>query len=183
MNLPRVFAPGRRPWVDVTQAEADAVARVVTRCPTGALHYIRTDGGATELPPATNTVHVTRGGPLNVHGDLEIFDESGVRRLSDTRVALCRCGRSENPPFCDGAHEIGFRDTGQLPAEVPTRGAELNDAKLRIRPEPGGPLRLTGPVTFLSADRGTTLACNEAALCRCGRSGNRPFCDGTHKTR
>jgi uncharacterized Fe-S cluster protein YjdI len=49
MRLPTVFEPGRRPWVDVSQASEDAIARVVSRCPTGALHYARVGGGTPEV--------------------------------------------------------------------------------------------------------------------------------------
>ena len=41
MSLPAVFEPGRRPWIDATGARADSIARVVARCPTGALHCER----------------------------------------------------------------------------------------------------------------------------------------------
>jgi uncharacterized Fe-S cluster protein YjdI/CDGSH-type Zn-finger protein len=102
MHLPTVFEPGRRPWVDASQASPDAIARVVTRCPTGALHYARTDGGPPETVPATNSVLVTRNGPVYLRGDIELLDESGALRLADTRMALCRCGRSGNRPLCDG---------------------------------------------------------------------------------
>lgn len=45
-----------------------------------------------------------------------------------------------------------------------------------------GPLIVRGPVTFLSQD-GTEIDPGRAtvALCRCGKSGSKPFCDGTHK--
>jgi CDGSH-type Zn-finger protein/uncharacterized Fe-S cluster protein YjdI len=181
MNLPTVFEPGHRPWIDPSQASAEAIARVVTHCPTGALHCRRTDGGATETAPAANTVVVSRHGPTYVHGDVEVFDESGALRLADTRVALCRCGQSANKPLCDGAHlDVGFRDAGTI---SPGRGVELDGAPgstLRIRPLPDGPLQLEGPFTLLSADRGTELAGSGARLCRCGQSQSKPFCDGSH---
>lgn len=181
-NLPRVFMPGQRPWVDVDQASADAIARTVARCPTGALHFARTDGGTSETVPAANTVRVSPSGPLYLHGDLEVFDESGARRLTDTRVALCRCGRSENRPFCDGAHETGFRDDGGIPAESPSPDVEVADTRLRVRPEREGPLRLEGRYSLASADRRNVLSCSGGALCRCGRSANKPFCDGSHRS-
>ena len=181
MNLPAVFEPGRRPWVDVAKGSAEAIARVVPHCPTGALHFHRTDGGAAEPVPASNAVAVTRDGPINVRGDLEIYDESGELRLRDTRAALCRCGQSANRPFCDGAHHAtGFRDGGVVggPGSLVDNGAP--DTKLRVRPESGGPLRLDGPFTMAGTDRRTILSGTQAALCRCGRSRAKPFCDGSH---
>ena len=86
MNLPDVFQPGRLPWIDVTRASADAIARVVAHCPTGALHCERTDGGPPETAPAKNLARVTRDGPIYLHGDIELVDESGALRLVDTRV-------------------------------------------------------------------------------------------------
>jgi len=49
-KLPRVFRAAERPWIVVDGAGADAVAAAVERCPTGALHYRRLDGGPEEEP-------------------------------------------------------------------------------------------------------------------------------------
>ncbi len=95
-GLPAVFDPRRRPWIDAKLAGADAIAKVITRCPTGALHYERTDGGAAEIPDETNSVLPTPRGPYYLRGDLEILDAAGTVVLRDTRVALCRCGQSRN---------------------------------------------------------------------------------------
>ena len=182
MNLPTVFEPGRRPWVDATQASADAVARVVQRCPTGSLHFERSDGGAPEPVPAVNTVLVSRNGPTYLKGDLEMVDERGDVRLVDTRMALCRCGLSANKPHCDNAHrDAGFREQGRLsePERVEDPGSEAT--KLRVILRENGPIELSGPFGISSADRQTTIAGTRTKLCRCGQSGAKPFCDGTHK--
>jgi len=183
MNLPDVFEPGRRPWVDANQAPVDAIARVIARCPTGALHFARTDGGAPEAVPDTNLVVVRRDGPIHLRGDLEILDESGAPWLRDTRVALCRCGRSATRPLCNNAHLVtGFRDPGVIRNEGTVSEAE-NDTgrRLRVQPVPGGPLRLQGPFVLADASGKPILTGTFAKLCRCGHSQNKPFCDGSHK--
>ena len=44
-----------------------------------------------------------------------------------------------------------------------------------------GPYLVSGPITLLDAEGNTRdLAKNTVALCRCGASTNKPFCDGTH---
>ena len=182
MNLPTVFEPGRRPWVDPAQASADTVARVVVKCPTGALHFERSDGGESEATPTANTVLVTRRGPLHLRGDIEVLDDAGQVVLRDTRVALCRCGLSTHKPLCDNTHAAaGFQEDGLLrePERVEDPGA--TETKLRVVPRPGGPLELLGPFAIASADRKTMLAGTRTKLCRCGQSGAKPFCDGSHK--
>jgi CDGSH-type Zn-finger protein len=182
MNLPTVFEPGRRPWVDPTQAASDAVARVVAKCPTGALHFERGDGGEPEPTPAANTVLVTRRGPLHLRGDIEVLDDQGQVILRDTRVALCRCGLSTHRPLCDNTHAAaGFQEDGALrePERVEDPGA--SETKLRVVPRAGGPLELLGPFAIAGADRKTMLAGTRTKLCRCGQSGAKPFCDGSHK--
>jgi len=47
-SLPRVFNPRRRPWVDVSAAEADAIESAVRRCPSGALAFVRHGGTPSE---------------------------------------------------------------------------------------------------------------------------------------
>jgi len=182
MNLPTVFEPGRAPWVDPAQGSADAVARVVARCPTGALHFVRRDGGAEEPVPATNTALVARDGPVYLRGDIEVRDEAGNVLVRDTRVALCRCGHSHNKPLCDNSHLAArFRDPGAVAEPAKVEDAPVSAAGLRVTAEPNGPLRLAGPFAVASADRKTLVAGTATALCRCGGSGNKPFCDGSHK--
>lgn len=109
-GLPKVFDSLRRPWIELEHASADEIAEVVQRCPTGALHFRRLDGGAQEEEPATPTVQLRPNGPMFVRGRVRIEDPSGHLVREDTRVALCRCGGSKNKPFCDGTHRaIGFR--------------------------------------------------------------------------
>jgi uncharacterized Fe-S cluster protein YjdI len=103
--LPGAFDPRRRPWIDLRGADADAVAGAVLRCPTGALHYTRTDGGAAEPVPAELTLEAVPGGPYHVRGPaLVALERDGRTVREDTRMALCRCGRSAHMPFCDNSH-------------------------------------------------------------------------------
>ena len=46
-------------------------------------------------------------GPLRLEGDIKLYDQEGnVFDLAGrTVISLCRCGASENKPFCDGAHK------------------------------------------------------------------------------
>lgn len=99
--LHAVFDPQRRPWVDPTAAPADAIAAAILRCPTGALHFIRHDGGAQETPDAPSTLTPIRDGPLYVRGDVEVRGLDGQAMRHDTRVAICRCGLAARMPFCD----------------------------------------------------------------------------------
>ncbi|HEY7391603.1 MAG TPA: CDGSH iron-sulfur domain-containing protein [Bryobacteraceae bacterium] len=53
-------------------------------------------------------------GPLRIEGDFEICDPSGqpFGLAGRTVISLCRCGHSENKPFCDGSHNRnGFAST------------------------------------------------------------------------
>lgn len=59
-------------------------------------------------PPETNTIILWHNGPLQVHGDLSI-QGTNVDIADETRVTLCRCGASQQKPFCDQTHRsIGF---------------------------------------------------------------------------
>ena len=175
-----LFESGRDPWGQPDLGEADYVARVVERCPTGALTYSRKDKGAEEKTPATNTAVLANNGPLYVSGELEIDgaqdDMPGVR----FRAALCRCGDSSNKPFCDNTHEkAAFRDRGAVGETG--GGFEAAGGPLSIKRAPDGPLLVSGNLSIVSAAGRVTWRGTKAALCRCGASKNKPFCDGSHK--
>jgi len=110
--LPSAFDPNRRPWIDVGVADADALADAVMQCPTGALKFVRLDGGPQEPVPDTVQVLPFRNGPYLVRGAIDILDPATGKVQRETRVALCRCGQSRHMPFCDNTHRaIGFRST------------------------------------------------------------------------
>jgi CDGSH-type Zn-finger protein/uncharacterized Fe-S cluster protein YjdI len=177
-GLPRVFDPGRRVWVNATQANAGEIANTVQRCPTGALHFRRTDGGVEELIPCRNEVRITPDGPLYFRGELEIHTPTGM--LKETRAALCRCGASRNKPFCDNSHQgIAFRASDE--SGMTATAGETEGGLLRVMPATNGPCIVEGSLTLVSNDGRTRTACGpRVAFCRCGHSRNKPFCDRSH---
>ena len=70
-------------------------------------------------------VIVRSNGPLRLEGEITIVDAEGnpFGLAGRTTVSLCRCGLSENKPFCDGAHgRLGFQSVcpaRELPPPVP----------------------------------------------------------------
>ncbi len=59
------------------------------------------------------TIRVRDNGPLLVEGDFRLLDAEGNEFAIDKSkpaIALCRCGSSQNLPFCDGSHKsCGFQ--------------------------------------------------------------------------
>ncbi len=115
-GLPAVFNDRRRPWIVPSAAAAEAVAAVIAKCPSGALHFRWCDGRPAESPSSPTLIVPTAGGPLYVRGRIELMSADGTTRLEDVRMALCRCGQSHNKPFCDNSHfYAGFDDPGAVP--------------------------------------------------------------------
>ena len=180
-GLPEVFDPDKRPWIEPDSADADELADVIMECPTGALHFERTDDGPEETIPDKNSVTVVPDGPLYLHGDIDITRPDDETLLADTRVALCRCGLSENKPLCDNSHaEADFQADSLIPEEQDeTKDLDIGGT-LRVVPTPDGPVQLEGGFELHGTDDGSTVRNTDTALCRCGGSQNKPFCDGTH---
>lgn len=189
-------------------------------------------------------------GPLVVKnlGDLRLAD--GTAAQAKPVMALCRCGGSQNKPFCDGTHaKNGFESAGSDVAakdkvrayegrdvtvyynvllcshagECGRRAAAIFNPKQKpwIQPDngtreqvldvmracPSGALRYGqadgeaelvagGEVSITIEKNGPYRVRNipvaadfwaqgqsvkKYVLCRCGKSGNKPFCDGTHR--
>lgn len=51
------------------------------------------------------TIKTLTDGPLEVTGEVEILASDGTVLKETAKSFLCRCGHSENKPFCDGAHK------------------------------------------------------------------------------
>ena len=212
----------------------------------------------------SNKIIVSKNGPYLVSGSVPLAedviknDDLGVPRKTVTgkkfktadSYALCRCGNSENKPYCDGHHAMtGFDGTetadnkkyedkavtikgpGLILKDVPHLCAGLGfchrgmgtwdetqnsadpaskksatesacacsagrlvacDKKTKKNIEPkftpsigvykNGPLFVKGGIPVVSEDKGTKYEVrNRVTLCRCGKSGNKPFCDASHE--
>ena len=115
-GLPAVFDNTRRPWIAPANASADEIAKVIVRCPSGALHFTRRDAGQAETPQEPTSIQPTSGGPYYVRGFVQLRSADGKSMIEDIRMALCRCGQSKNKPFCDNSHfSAGFDDPGAVP--------------------------------------------------------------------
>jgi CDGSH-type Zn-finger protein/uncharacterized Fe-S cluster protein YjdI len=179
-GLPEVFNTEKRPWIQPDRAEPDAITTVVLRCPSGALQFEREDG-VRETPPEENVIAIAENGPLYARGDIEIKSPEGDTLFRETRVALCRCGASQNKPFCDNTHkEIGFRHEGSLGENLLSSGEAANGRALIVVPITNGPYLLRGEVEIRDAAGQSAYRGSKASLCRCGCSENKPFCDGSH---
>lgn len=175
-----LFVGGRDPWCQPDAVQLGDTVDVVERCPTGAISYVRKDGGPAETAPAENTVVVAYNGPLYVSGELEIDGAAEDMAAVRFRAALCRCGASKNKPFCDNSHEaVAFRDYGAVGDRGP--GCEESGGALSVRRAKNGPLLVSGNLAIVSASGRVAWRGKRAALCRCGASKNKPFCDGAHR--
>jgi CDGSH-type Zn-finger protein len=58
----------------------------------------------------TTKITVNSNGSLKIEGDFEVVDKTGTAYNLAGRevVSFCRCGRSNNKPFCDGSHKGHF---------------------------------------------------------------------------
>jgi len=154
-SLPSVFNLKARPWIKLEDCAIDKLISTINNCPSGALNY-------SESVDQTVSAQLIRNGPVNLRGNINLkksFQEVG---LSNQRLSLCRCGLSKNKPFCDTSHLKKFQDK----------------ALIDHRPA-NGPLMCKGNVKFIASD-GEELTVIDPAICRCGASNRKPFCDGTH---
>ena len=51
------------------------------------------------------TIHLKPRGPVTVTGTFEVILEDGTMLEKREKVSICRCGMSQNMPFCDGTHK------------------------------------------------------------------------------
>jgi CDGSH-type Zn-finger protein/truncated hemoglobin YjbI len=119
-RLATVFHADQEPFVTPSGGRMDEIIRAVRDCPSGALSYAidghearaQVDHGDTRDP----AVEVSKDGPYRVTGAIPLVDPDGENErrnhgASREHYALCRCGHSQNKPFCSGMHwYVDFKD-------------------------------------------------------------------------
>ena len=218
--------------------------------------------------PSDVTITIVKNGPYIVQGEVPLAEQhieinaagesidwrEGKTFAHETKFKLCRCGQSENKPFCDGTHKkVGFDGTetasrepyddqaqtidgptlslkdaeslcafarfcdpagqvwglvertneegpriqflheagscpgGRLVAVENESGADM-EPRLPVsiglvidtRAKVNGPIWVRGGIPITAADGYMYEVRNRVALCRCGRSENKPYCNGSH---
>jgi CDGSH-type Zn-finger protein/uncharacterized Fe-S cluster protein YjdI len=175
LDEPTVFIankPGE--WIYPDSVPVERVAQVAHNCPSGAITYTRLDDGPAELPPAVNVIRIRENGPLGLHAALSIEGRA------ETRATLCRCGLSNNKPYCDSSHVAGGFSASGEPATRSTTALAARGGELRVEPLRNGPLDVQGNLEICCGTGRIVDRVTATRLCRCGHSNDKPFCDGSH---
>jgi CDGSH-type Zn-finger protein/uncharacterized Fe-S cluster protein YjdI len=112
-NLPSVFKLNSRPWIDPDAAEVEEIADTIKKCPSGALSYSINSIEYRDQNDRNPMVTVSKDGPYLITGGVELIGDNIEfgDGASKEHYTLCRCGASQNKPFCDGMHRaINFKD-------------------------------------------------------------------------
>jgi CDGSH-type Zn-finger protein len=109
-NLAKVFKLKEEPWIDPVAEAAEDIVNTIKKCPSGALSYSIDDVEHRDRD-GEPMVTVTKNGPYAVSGGVELIEQPRGEGASEEHYTLCRCGGSQNKPFCDGTHwHIEFKD-------------------------------------------------------------------------
>ena len=127
-RLASVFHVGQEPFITPSGARMDEIIQAVRACPSGALSY-GIDGVEARNQVdqhRTASIEVSKDGPYRVTGNVRLIDEPGndvprAEGSSREHFSLCRCGHSQNKPFCSGMHwYVKFADPVLDPEHEPT---------------------------------------------------------------
>ena len=129
-RLATVFRLHEEPFAHPSGGRMDEIVRAVRDCPSGALSYamdgVEARGDVDYHGKRAPTIEVTKDGPYRIAGGIALRhpDGSDVERnegASREHYALCRCGQSQNKPFCSGMHwYVDFHDPVPDPGHTPT---------------------------------------------------------------
>jgi CDGSH-type Zn-finger protein/truncated hemoglobin YjbI len=124
------FRVDREPFVAPSGGRMDELIRAVRDCPSGALSYAIDGREAREQVDYNGTrepaIEVSKDGPYRISGATRLADGEGNPEprndgASLEHYALCRCGHSQNKPFCSGMHwYVDFKDPLPDPDREPS---------------------------------------------------------------
>jgi Uncharacterized conserved protein len=105
-GLPKVFRMGVEPWIDPDAEVKELIIETIKKCPSGALSY-SIDGVRVDTFTDVEALQLDEDGPYHVRGgiSLDLGDTpESEQPESKEHCSLCRCGHSQNKPFCSGQH-------------------------------------------------------------------------------
>jgi CDGSH-type Zn-finger protein len=143
---------------------------------------------------ARRTPFLSQADPVTVGPDMDLLDVpalcASARFCDRAGGAWENTRQSDNP----GARKIALQEVADCPAgRLVLRDKKGNDIEPKLEPSIGlvidtvlntlGPLWVRGGIPIESADGHVYEIRNRVTLCRCGKSTNKPFCDGKHENK
>src|SRR5260370_656382 len=134
--LATVFRTDAEPFVAPSGGCLDEIIRAVRDCPSGALSYAIDGTEAREQVDRAGTrepaIEVSKDGPYRITGQIDLVGPAGSREgrsqgASLEHYALCRCGHSQNKPFCSGMHWYRVRPELAASNRVVAPGVRTRD--------------------------------------------------------
>lgn len=110
-GLPGVFDINKKPWINAEGATTSEIVTQIKACPSGALgYYMENEKKDDDSISEEQIVEVIPNGPLMVYGNINVKMPDGSSASKSKVSAFCRCGASQNKPYCDGSHKkIDFK--------------------------------------------------------------------------
>ncbi len=107
-ELPGVYDPNGKPWIKPENATIEQLKSQIDKCPSGALSY-ELNKETEQTEGMSTKVELMKNGPLLVKGTIEVKSHDGTVETKEKMAAFCRCGATQNKPYCDGSHKgAGF---------------------------------------------------------------------------
>lgn len=126
---------------------------------------------------------VRPNGPLIFSSEtmVKVQNAEGSLIVEAKELALCRCGASTNKPFCDGSHKRNAFEADQEFNDERREDITGQEGEFVVTVKANAMLFIKGPMTIFSRSGKSVTTRTKAAICRCGASDKKPFCDASHK--
>ncbi|HKG30679.1 MAG TPA: (4Fe-4S)-binding protein [Nitrososphaeraceae archaeon] len=113
-HLQSVFNLNARPWINPDAAKIEEIINTIRKCPSGALSYSIDGIEYIDQNERKPMVTASKDGPYLITGGIDLIGDNNIQFAEGSSIehyTLCRCGASNNKPFCDGMHRtINFKD-------------------------------------------------------------------------
>lgn len=122
-----------------------------------------------------NEALILNAGPLKFSGNITLIEEDGTV-THHNELTLCRCGASTHKPHCDDQHlDVDFFHNAAINGASECSVVH-RPQRLTLKCVTDGPLLFRGYLRMHNR-KGQEYTSLNGALCRCGRSAKKPFCD------
>lgn len=105
-KFPNIYtSESEKNWIHPDMGDLEEIIKSVKECPSGALSYTLNSEDTCKLENCQKEkIDIIKKGPIRVRGPIDIKIEKWSSFANRTKFTLCRCGNSQNKPFCDYSH-------------------------------------------------------------------------------